>query len=53
MEDMAILAFTTDQSSAGGEFAPEISTGGGFFTIDTATVTLPSELAYLTEGLPA
>lgn len=51
MEDMAILAFTKDQASAGGEFAPGISTGGGFFTINTATVTLPSELAYLTEGL--
>jgi branched-chain amino acid transport system substrate-binding protein len=51
MEDMAILAFTKDQASAGGEFAPDISTGGGFFTINTATVTLPSELAYLTEGL--
>ena len=51
MEDMAILAFTKDQASAGGEYAPEISTGGGFFTIDTRTVTLPSELAYLTEGL--
>ncbi len=52
MEDMAILSFTKDQNSAGGEFAPEITTGGGFFTIDTASITLPSELAYLTEGLP-
>jgi branched-chain amino acid transport system substrate-binding protein len=52
LEDMAILAFTKDQASAGGDFAPEVSTGGGFFTIDTSTVTLPSELAYLTEGLP-
>lgn len=51
MEDMAILAFTKDQASAGGDFAPDISTGGGFFTINSATVTLPSELAYLTEGL--
>ena len=53
MEDMAILSFTKDQASAGGDFAPDISTGGGFFTINTSTVTLPSELAYLTEGLPA
>ena len=51
MEDMAILAFTKDQAASGGEFAPDISTGGGFFTIDTRTVTLPSEIAYLTEGL--
>jgi branched-chain amino acid transport system substrate-binding protein len=53
MEDMAILAFTKDQASAGGEFAPEVSTGGGFFTIDSQTITLPSELSYLLEGLPA
>ncbi|MGH2710911.1 MAG: ABC transporter substrate-binding protein [Actinomycetota bacterium] len=51
MEDMAILAFTKDQASAGGDFAPEISTGGGFFTIDTRTITLPDDLAYLLEGL--
>ncbi|HEV3474712.1 MAG TPA: ABC transporter substrate-binding protein [Actinomycetota bacterium] len=53
LEDMAILAFTRDQLSAGGEFAPDISTGGGFFTVDTSTVRLPSELSYLLEGLPA
>ena len=53
LEDMAILAFTKDQAAAGGEFAPDISTGGGFFTIDTRTITLPSEIAYLTEGLSA
>jgi hypothetical protein len=52
MEDMAILAFTKDQASAGGDFAPEVSTGGGFFTIDAQTITLPSELGYLLEGLP-
>lgn len=53
MEDMAILSFTKDQAAAGGDFAPDISTGGGFFTINSGTVTLPSEIAYLTEGLPA
>lgn len=53
MEDMAILAFTKDQSSAGGDFAPDITTGGGFFTLDTQTIELPSELAYLLEGAPA
>lgn len=51
MEDMAILAFTKDQASAGGEFAPDISTGGGFFTINTGTIRLPSDLEYLMEGL--
>lgn len=51
LEDMAILAFTKDQSAAGGDFAPDVSTGGGFFTINTSTVTLPPEVGYLTEGL--
>lgn len=53
LEDMAILAFTKDQASGGGEFAPDISTGGGFFTIDSQTIELPSHLAYLLAGLPA
>lgn len=52
MEDMAILAFTKDQDSGGGDLAPDIATGGGFFTIDTATATLPEDLAYVLEGLP-
>lgn len=51
-EDMAILAFTKNQDAAGGEFAPEVDTGGGFFTIDTISVRLPRELSYLLEGLP-
>jgi branched-chain amino acid transport system substrate-binding protein len=50
--DMAILAFTKDPESAGGDFAPDVSTGGGFFTIDTRTVELPPQLDYLTAGLP-
>jgi hypothetical protein len=52
-EDMAVLAFTKDPEAAGGEFAPDVSTGGGFFTIDTRSVELPPDLAYLLEGLSA
>ncbi|MGH2739270.1 MAG: ABC transporter substrate-binding protein [Actinomycetota bacterium] len=51
-EDMAILAFTKNPDSAGGDLAPDVSTGGGFFTIDTITAELPPELSYLLEGLP-
>jgi branched-chain amino acid transport system substrate-binding protein len=53
LDDMAILSFTKDQASAGGEFAPDVSTGGGFFTINGETVELPPELGYLLEGVPA
>lgn len=52
-EDMAILAFTKDPEAAGGEFAPDVSTGGGFFTIDARSVELPPDLLYLLEGLAA
>lgn len=51
LDDMAILAFTKDQDSAGGEFAPDVSTGGGFFTISEESVELPPELSYLVEGV--
>lgn len=50
-EDMAILAFTKDPQAAGGEFAPDVSTGGGFFTIDARSVELPPGLSYLLEGV--
>lgn len=52
-EDMAILSFTKNPEAAGGEFAPDVSTGGGFFTIDTRSVELPPDLAYLIEGVSA
>jgi branched-chain amino acid transport system substrate-binding protein len=52
-EDMAILAFTKDPQAAGGDFAPDVSTGGGFFTVDARSVELPPDLAYLLEGVSA
>lgn len=53
IDDMAVLAFTKDQGSSGGDLAPDITTGGGFFTINTISVTLPDDLAYLLEGFSA
>jgi hypothetical protein len=50
---MAILAFTKDPRAAGGEFAPDLSTGGGFFTINARSVELPPDLAYLLEEVSA
>ena len=49
-EDMAMWGFTRDQQSDGGQFFPEVETGGGFFTIVPASVTLPDAFAYLITG---
>lgn len=51
--DLAVWGFTKDQSSAGGEFFPEVDTGGGFFTIVNASLDLPEELRFLARGLAA
>lgn len=50
MDDMAVLAFTKEAGSAGGDLAPDLSTGGGFFTLDTVSVELPDRLAWLIQG---
>jgi ABC-type branched-subunit amino acid transport system substrate-binding protein len=50
-EDLAVWGFTRMQSSDGGEFFPEVDTGGGFFTIVPSSVTLPEEFAYLLTGM--
>lgn len=47
-DDMALLAFTKEQRSAGGDFAPDVDTGGGFFTIVAASLALPPKYAFLT-----
>lgn len=47
-DDMALLAFTKEQESAGGDFAPDVDTGGGFFTIVSASLALPPKYAFLT-----
>lgn len=46
-DDLALYAFTKNQNSAGGDFAPEVDTGGGFFTILHASLNLPNDLQYL------
>lgn len=45
--DMAILGFTKSQDSAGGEFFPEVDTGGGFFTVVSESLRLPERYAFL------
>ncbi len=52
-DDIALYAYTKDQNSAGGDFAPEVDTGGGFFTILHASLNLPENLAYLAGDAPA
>jgi ABC-type branched-subunit amino acid transport system substrate-binding protein len=47
-DDMALLAFTKEQASAGGDFAPDVDTGGGFFTIVASSLALPPKYAFLT-----
>ena len=50
-EDMAVWGFTRNQRSDGGEFFPEVDTGGGFFTIVPSSVVLPSQFSYLLTGV--
>lgn len=47
VDDLAIYGFTKDQDSAGGDFAPDVSTGGGFFTIVRESLNLPPRYAFL------
>jgi branched-chain amino acid transport system substrate-binding protein len=51
--DLAVWGFTKDQSAAGGEFFPEVDTGGGFFTVVNASLNLPEDLRFLARGLDA
>ena len=48
LDDLGIYGFTKDQDSAGGEYFPDVDTGGGFFTIVTESLTLPSKYRFLT-----
>ncbi|HVL89426.1 MAG TPA: ABC transporter substrate-binding protein [Actinomycetota bacterium] len=47
LDDVAMLGFTKNQAAPGGEFAPEVSTGGGFFSIVHESLDLPAKYAYL------
>ena len=51
--DLAVLGFTKEQSSAGGDYMPEVDTGGGFFTIVNESLHLPKELSFLANGMQA
>ncbi|MBI4728777.1 MAG: ABC transporter substrate-binding protein [Acidobacteria bacterium] len=48
-DDLAVLAFTKNQDSPGGDFAPEVDTGGGFFTVLPDSLDLPERYRFLTE----
>ncbi len=48
LDDLGIFGFTKDQDSAGGEFFPDVDTGGGFFTIVTESLLLPQRYRFLT-----
>lgn len=47
-DDMAVMTFTKNQDSAGGEFMPEVDTGGGFFTVLSESLELPEQYEFLT-----
>jgi hypothetical protein len=51
--DVAVYAFTKSQDSAGGDYMPDVDTGGGFFTIVNASLHLPDDLTFLAGGLSA
>jgi branched-chain amino acid transport system substrate-binding protein len=48
IDDLGIYGFTKDQESAGGDYFPDVDTGGGFFTIVTESLALPSRYRFLT-----
>ena len=39
--------YTKEQDSQGGSFFPDVDTGGGFFTIVTESLHLPSKYRFL------
>lgn len=47
IDDLAIYGYTKDQDAAGGDFAPDVNTGGGFFTIVYESLNLPPRYAFL------
>jgi branched-chain amino acid transport system substrate-binding protein len=48
IDDLGMYGFTKDQESAGGHYFPDVDTGGGFFTIVTESLSLPSRYRFLT-----
>jgi branched-chain amino acid transport system substrate-binding protein len=47
LNDLGMLGFTKEQDSAGGDFQPDVDTGGGFFSIVSSSLNLPRKYRYL------
>ena len=47
LDDLGMYGFSKDQDSSGGEFFPDVDTGGGFFTIVTESLELPQRYRFL------
>ncbi|MGH2785951.1 MAG: ABC transporter substrate-binding protein [Actinomycetota bacterium] len=47
LDDLGMYGYSKDQDSAGGEFFPDVDTGGGFFTVVTESLELPSRYRFL------
>ncbi len=47
LDDVAMYGFTKTQSAPGGEYQPEVDTGGGFFSLVFESLDLPKKYAYL------
>ncbi|MHB8513039.1 MAG: ABC transporter substrate-binding protein [Actinomycetota bacterium] len=47
LSDLAMYGFTKDQTAPGGDFEPEVDTGGGFFTVINDSLELPSRYSFL------
>ena len=48
LDDLGVYGYTKDQDSAGGDFFPDVDTGGGFFTIVSESLRLPQRYRFLT-----
>lgn len=48
LDDLGIYGYTKDQDSAGGDYFPDVDTGGGFFTVVGESLELPQRYRFLT-----
>jgi ABC-type branched-subunit amino acid transport system substrate-binding protein len=48
IDDLGMYGYTKDQDSAGGQYFPDVDTGGGFFSIVTESLALPARYTFLT-----
>ena len=47
LDDLGMYGYSKDQDSSGGEYFPDVDTGGGFFTIVTESLELPQRYRFL------